>query len=329
MAAMDAAAARASIIVIDACRDNPLPAGSGRNLTRGLSVVGLKPKNSIVIFAAEAGSKALDGLFTPILATALQQKGRTIDQVMKAVRREVHARSRGQQIPGEYNQLFDELILSNANPTTAGPVLPIKSTPDSHITPEAPPQEKIITTQIKSKQMEGLYSKNQDTYFYPPKQDPIPQSANNSSVDCLAILPENYRGNVIDMSSDYGSPDPVNWFVTVKPTYDSFGLRYLQIRHGLVVSNDPFSIFANIFYSHTPLNMSEVNIDSRAVYEIASRRAGARGFAISQATFLLRNKGKLAEPTWIVWCWYDNTCVGAIEVRARDGEIIKTKGKFK
>jgi len=45
MTAMDAAAARASIIVIDACRDNPLPAGSGRNLARGLSVVGLKPKN--------------------------------------------------------------------------------------------------------------------------------------------------------------------------------------------------------------------------------------------------------------------------------------------
>ena len=113
MTAMDAAAARASIVVIDACRDNPLPAGAGRNLTRGLSVVGLKPKNSIVIYAAEAGSKALDGLFTPILATALQQKGRTIDQVMKSVRSEVYAKSSGQQTPGEYNQLFDELFLSS------------------------------------------------------------------------------------------------------------------------------------------------------------------------------------------------------------------------
>jgi len=111
MTAMDAAAARASIIVIDACRDNPLPAGSGRNLARGLSVVGMKPKNSIVIYAAEAGSKALDGLFTPILAAALQQKGRTIDQVMKSVRSEVYAKSSGQQTPGEYNQLFEELFL--------------------------------------------------------------------------------------------------------------------------------------------------------------------------------------------------------------------------
>jgi formylglycine-generating enzyme required for sulfatase activity len=111
MTAMDAASARASIIVIDACRDNPLPAGAGRNLARGLSVVGLKPKNSIVIYAAEAGSKALDGLFTPILASSLQQKGRSINQIMMSVRSEVYAKSSGQQTPGEYNQLFEELIL--------------------------------------------------------------------------------------------------------------------------------------------------------------------------------------------------------------------------
>jgi formylglycine-generating enzyme required for sulfatase activity len=114
MTAMDAASARASIIVIDACRDNPLPAGAGRNLARGLSVVGLKPKNSIVIYAAEAGSKALDGLFTPILASSLQQKGRSINQIMMSVRSEVYAKSSGQQTPGEYNQLFEELILGEA-----------------------------------------------------------------------------------------------------------------------------------------------------------------------------------------------------------------------
>jgi formylglycine-generating enzyme required for sulfatase activity len=114
MTAMDAAAARASIIVIDACRDNPLPAGSGRNLARGLSVVGMKPKNSMVIYAAEAGSKALDGLFTPILASSLQQKGRSINQIMMSVRSEVYAKSSGQQTPGEYNQLFEELFLGES-----------------------------------------------------------------------------------------------------------------------------------------------------------------------------------------------------------------------
>jgi sulfatase modifying factor 1 len=138
MTAMDAAAARASIIVIDACRDNPLPAGSGRNLARGLSVVGMKPKNSIVIYAAEAGSKALDGLFTPILAVALQQKGRTIDQVMKSVRSEVYAKSSGQQTPGEYNQLFEELFLGEPSGGNLTPevIFASKPTPTPHVAPK-------------------------------------------------------------------------------------------------------------------------------------------------------------------------------------------------
>ena len=147
MTAMDAAAARASIIVIDACRDNPLPAGSGRNLARGLSVVGMKPKNSIVIYAAEAGSKALDGLFTPILAVALQQKGRTIDQVMKSVRSEVYAKSSGQQTPGEYNQLFEELILGEpaGGNLAAGKIFAATPAPTPHpaIIPEVEGKEAL------------------------------------------------------------------------------------------------------------------------------------------------------------------------------------------
>ena len=136
MTAMDAAAARASIIVIDACRDNPLPAGSGRNLARGLSVVGMKPKNSIVIYAAEAGSKALDGLFTPILAGSLQQKGRSINQIMMSVRSEVYAKSSGQQTPGEYNQLFEELFLGEPGDNLAPEkVFATKPAPTPYATP--------------------------------------------------------------------------------------------------------------------------------------------------------------------------------------------------
>lgn len=123
MTAMDAAAARASIIVIDACRDNPLPAGSGRNLARGLSVVGLKPKNSIVIYAAEAGSKAWDGVFTPIFSSAIQLQNISIDRVMKIVRGEVSKNTNGEQIPGEYNQLFEDIYLGGNQEETKLPII--------------------------------------------------------------------------------------------------------------------------------------------------------------------------------------------------------------
>jgi formylglycine-generating enzyme required for sulfatase activity len=136
MGALESANARANVVVIDACRNNPLPVVAGRESLRGLSVIGAKPKNSIVIYAAEAGSVAVDGLFTPIFAAALESKGRTIDQVMKAVRGEVYARSNGQQTPGEYNQLFEELFLGEAggDNTTAQAIFAPKPLPT------APPQ---------------------------------------------------------------------------------------------------------------------------------------------------------------------------------------------
>jgi TPR repeat protein len=113
MTALDAANPHASIVVIDACRDNPLPFLASRSGTRGLAVVGRKPKNSIVIFSAEAGSKAIDGLFTPAFVSALKIKNISIEKVMKLVRNEVNKKSNGLQIPGEYNQLFEEIYLSN------------------------------------------------------------------------------------------------------------------------------------------------------------------------------------------------------------------------
>ena len=111
MSALDASGSAANIVVLDACRDNPLPA-STRSATRGLSVVQSKPKNSIIIFAAEAGCKAQDGLLTPILADAITTPGRSITDVIMQVRREVNVKSGGIQTPGEYNQLFNPIVLT-------------------------------------------------------------------------------------------------------------------------------------------------------------------------------------------------------------------------
>jgi len=114
MGALDASGSSVNVVVLDACRNNPLPATSTRSATRGLSVVAAKPKNSIIIYAAEAGNKAQDGLFTPTLAKALAVPGRLISEVMTDVRREVYERSGGSQTPGEYNQLFEQVYLGNS-----------------------------------------------------------------------------------------------------------------------------------------------------------------------------------------------------------------------
>ena len=136
MTALDASGSAANIVVLDACRDNPLPATT-RSATRGLSVVQAKPKNSIIIYAAEAGSKAQDGLFTPILANAITSPGRSITDVVMQVRREVNQQSNGSQTPGEYNQLFEQIVLAESGANSAAQTsLP----PPPQATPYQPPQ---------------------------------------------------------------------------------------------------------------------------------------------------------------------------------------------
>lgn len=44
-----------NIVVLDACRDNPIPS-MARSGTRGLSVVENKPANSIIVYSAQAGN---------------------------------------------------------------------------------------------------------------------------------------------------------------------------------------------------------------------------------------------------------------------------------
>ena len=131
MTALDASGSAANIVVLDACRDNPLPATT-RSATRGLSVVQAKPKNSIIIYAAEAGSKAQDGLFTPILANAITAPGRSITDVVMQVRREVNEKSGGDQTPGEYNQLFNPIVLNGDSQ--------LPPPPQPAATPYQPPQ---------------------------------------------------------------------------------------------------------------------------------------------------------------------------------------------
>ena len=120
IAVLDSAKPKASVLVVDACRHNPLPATATRSATRGLAVVGRKPKNSVIIYAAEAGNEALDGLFTPILAENLQEHSdKSLNQIMQKVRAEVFERSKGAQTPGEYNQLFEELYFSKTQENAA------------------------------------------------------------------------------------------------------------------------------------------------------------------------------------------------------------------
>lgn len=115
---MNCMVADTNIVILDSCRNNPLPAGSGRSASRGLAAFSVKPKNSIIVYSAEAGCTAQDGVFTPVLAKEIVRKGETLQAVLINVRREVQRLTNGAQTPGEYSQMTDIVYLAGNDSTS-------------------------------------------------------------------------------------------------------------------------------------------------------------------------------------------------------------------
>lgn len=110
---MDFMIGESNVVVLDSCRNDPFPNGKHRGGdTRGLAAVSRKPKNSIIVYSAEAGETAQDGVYTPALTKRITEKGKSIEEVLKEVRNDVLRATAGQQLPGEYRQLVSDVYLA-------------------------------------------------------------------------------------------------------------------------------------------------------------------------------------------------------------------------
>ncbi len=123
MMALEVSGSDTNIVVLDACRDNPIPS-MARSGTRGLAVVQRKPANSLIVYSAQEGSVARDGLFTPAL---LEHIGKQISfiEVLHLVQRDVEEASSHSQRPGAYVELREPIYLAGrggARPTAQASV---------------------------------------------------------------------------------------------------------------------------------------------------------------------------------------------------------------
>lgn len=109
---MNSMSADTNIVILDSCRNNPLPAGSGRSASRGLVISSVRPKNSIIVYSAEAGCTAQDGVFTPVLTKEITRKDVSLQAMLINVRKEVQRLTDGAQTPGEYSQMTDIVYLA-------------------------------------------------------------------------------------------------------------------------------------------------------------------------------------------------------------------------
>ncbi|MEM6373241.1 MAG: caspase family protein [Pseudomonadota bacterium] len=124
-----ATGARTTLAIIDACRDNPFAATTGRSIggTRGLGRI-TAPEGTFVIFSAGAGQTALDRLsdsdpsansvFTRMLLPRLQSPGVELREMMSGLRRDVRdlALTIGhEQFPAYYDELLGQFYFTPAS----------------------------------------------------------------------------------------------------------------------------------------------------------------------------------------------------------------------
>lgn len=120
-----------SIIVLDACRNNPFES-QFRSADRGLARM-RAPNGSFVAYATAPGDVAMDGRgrnspYSSALAAAIRQPGLPIEKVFKDVRIDVLDETRGAQTPWDSSSLTREFVFQNAAPR------PIETGPDEQET---------------------------------------------------------------------------------------------------------------------------------------------------------------------------------------------------
>lgn len=133
-------AKRLRLVILDACRDNPFARSmkrtvSGRSIGRGLAKVEVLSSDTLVAFAARAGSTASDGEggnspYTTALVKHLTTPGLDLRLALGRVRDEVLKATSNRQEPFVYGSLGgSEIPLVTGSAPSPGAMLPLPASP--------------------------------------------------------------------------------------------------------------------------------------------------------------------------------------------------------
>ena len=108
-----------NIMILDACRDNPL-GRSLRGAGRGLAIISDAPQGMLITYSTSPGKTAADGEgrnspYTAALIKHMTEPGLPVEQVFKRVRQTLTKISDGRQIPWELSSLQGDFFFSPAN----------------------------------------------------------------------------------------------------------------------------------------------------------------------------------------------------------------------
>ena len=135
---LSASGAKAKILLVDACRNNPLPASASRGASRGLARLDAASTGTLVAFATGPNAVADDGdgahsPFAAALLKRLPEAGIDIRRMLALVRQDVHAATNQRQTPWVDEALLGDLYLggSAAPATPPGTAQPLPAIPVS------------------------------------------------------------------------------------------------------------------------------------------------------------------------------------------------------
>lgn len=121
--------AKTSLLLLDACRDNPLARNLARTMgtrsgqiSQGLAEV-KTGVGTLIGFSTQPGNVALDGAgrnspYATALLKHVETPGRDISSTLINVRNEVVKATNGQQVPWEHTSLMGHVVFSAAAPTS-------------------------------------------------------------------------------------------------------------------------------------------------------------------------------------------------------------------
>lgn len=198
---MSGAGVKYPVLIIDACRDNPLPQTAGRSVgrVRGLGRADV-PLGTYVVYSAGIGETALDRLsdddassnsvFTRNLLPALEETGVSLDAAVKQVRERVRVAAAGvnhQQNPAIYDQATGELFLM---PRPAAPAAP---PPTITMAPDGSGMEALFWQSVQASnrpsELEAYLSRYPDGVFAPLARTRLEALTRPSSPTTAAATP--------------------------------------------------------------------------------------------------------------------------------------------
>lgn len=107
-----------NLIILDACRDNPFPAATKSQASKGLAVVARAVSDDYIAMAASPGQtasanpKGVNSLYTQELVRRLATPGLRLEDVFMETRIAVVAASGGRQVPQEFGTLTVKVFLA-------------------------------------------------------------------------------------------------------------------------------------------------------------------------------------------------------------------------